>query len=130
MYNMIKKIEYCIIKMVYNELDTYIDDQYNITFIKEHDYFLVELGIKINYELQLSELFNYKRIDKHTYKIQLDMNIDKIINEDNEELFVNRYKKYLQPFEKVLLYLSIDNDNNYIYDEYKLLLKNTIQSLT
>lgn len=130
MYNMIKKIEYCIMKILYNDLDVYIDDQYNIKFTKEGDYILMELGIKTNQNLELSKLFNYKKLESSLYKIFIDTNIEKIIEKDSEELFVNRYKNYLQPLEKVLLYLSIDNDNKYIYNEYKSLLKNTIQSLT
>lgn len=130
MYNMIKKIEYCIMKIIYNDLDVYIDDQYKIKFVKEHDYILIELGIKTNQDLELSKLFNYVKLESNLYKIFIDTNIDKIIEKDKEKLFVNRYKNYLQPLEKVLLYLSIDNDNKYIYDEYKSLLKNTIQSLT
>ena len=68
MYNMIKKIEYCIMKILYNDLDVYIDDQYNIKFTKEGDYILMELGIKTNQNLELSKLFNYKKLESSLYQ--------------------------------------------------------------
>ncbi len=130
MYNIIKKIEYCIAVMIYEDVDIHLDNQYNIKFIKESDHILMELGVKLNYDLKLSDIFKYKKITPTSYIIYTKTNIDKIIDDDKEELFVARYKNHLQPSEKMLLYLSIDNDNNYIYEKYKTILKNTIQSLT
>ena len=132
MYDVVKKIEYCLIKMIYEELDIYIDDEYNIKFTKEDNNIQIELGIKLNYELEFNKLFTSYCIDHCTYNIYIGnvyKKLDNILYRDKEKLFVTRYKKYLQPLEKMLIYLCIDQDNEFIYNEYNTILKNTIQQL-
>lgn len=129
MYNMIKKIEYCIVQILYHELDSYTDEEFGINFTTDNDVIIMELGIKPNYTLELSDVFCYKKINSFRYKIYKNTRIRNILEEDTEELFVKRYKNSLQELESVLLYLCIDNENDYIFNEYKPLLKNKIQSI-
>ena len=130
MNNVIKKIEYYIAKMIYEDIDYIIDDEYNISFNKnDNEDIVVVLSMKLNYELKFDKIFNYECVNNFTYKFSRDILINDIINNDVEELFVTRYKNNLQLSEKMLLYLSIDNENEFIYNEYKQLLKDTIHQL-
>ena len=129
MHNLEKKIEYSIIKMIIDELDIFIDHKLNIKYTKEDNLILVELGFKLNYELLFDSMFNVEFIDYNSYNFLLNTNIETIIDGDLEELFVNRYKKYLQTNEKMLLYLCVDKGNDYLYNEYKESLSNIIKNI-
>ena len=74
-------------------------------------------------------MFNVEFIDYNSYNFLLNTNIETIIDGDLEELFVNRYKKYLQTNEKMLLYLCVDKGNDYLYNEYKESLSNIIKNI-
>ena len=115
--------------MIIDELDIFIDQKLNIKYTKEDNLILVELGFKLNYELLFDSMFNVEFIDYNSYNFLLNTNIETIIDGDLEELFVNRYKKYLQTNEKMLLYLCVDKGNDYLYNEYKESLSNIIKNI-
>ena len=128
-YELKKKIEYCIIKMIHEKLDIYYDDEYNNKFTRDKNLIKLELGIKINYNLDFNSIFEVFNESSNVYIFNVEININKISDKYNENLFVNRYKNYLHNNEIVLIYLCIDNENKYIYNDYKERIKNTIHNI-